>query len=172
MANETNKVPCGGFKVGGGLSVNDGMLKMGCIVGATVLNKSQSATLGLMIPYKSIQFDNPLFTQTIKKTGQIITMDLYDMFVGVEYSFYKAIIDDNKEIKQVLPNDNAEPEIASFVVAQEFNDSKAIKAVTIRSFMGDQTQETYTVTEIIIPDEIEEVLHFGGRGWFLANPVG
>ena len=26
MANEMNKVPCGGFKVGGGLSVNDGML--------------------------------------------------------------------------------------------------------------------------------------------------
>ena len=26
MANEMNKVPCGGFKVGGGLSVDDGML--------------------------------------------------------------------------------------------------------------------------------------------------
>ena len=27
MANEMNKVPCGGFKVGGGLSVDDAILK-------------------------------------------------------------------------------------------------------------------------------------------------
>ena len=51
MANEMNKVPCGGFKVGGGLSVNDGMLKMGCIIAAEVYKEDNPTSVGLLIPY-------------------------------------------------------------------------------------------------------------------------
>ena len=145
------------------------MLKMGCIIAAEVYKEDNPTSVGLLIPYKAIQFDNPIFTKTNETAGQIRTMSTYDMFVGVEYSFYKAIVDENKEIKQVLPNDDAEPMIASFNVGQGFNGSNAIKIVGVDYFTAPDAQITYEAFETNIPDEIEEVLRFGGKGWFLEN---
>ena len=167
MANEMNKVPCGGFKVGGGLSVDDGMLKMGSIIAAEVYVEDDPTSVGLLIPYKAIQFDNPIVTQTLKQGDQTITINLYDAFVGIMYPCYKVIFDKNRKIKQVLLNDTAEPDIISFDVKQESMGSEAFKLVTTDSIKATDAQITYIVSGINIPDEIEEVLHFGGKGWFL-----
>lgn len=169
MANEMNKVPCGGFKVGGGLSVNDGMLKMGCIVAAEVFQEGNPTSVGLLIPYKAIQFDNPIVTQTLKQGDQTITMNLYDAFVGIMYPCYKVIWDKNRKIKQVLLNDTAELDIISFNVKQQSMGSEAFKIVTTDIIKATDAQTTSIVFETDIPDEIEEVLHFGGKGWFLKD---
>ena len=168
MANEMNKVPCGGFKVGGGLSVNDGMLKMGCIVAAEVYIEDNPTSVGLLIPYKAIQFDNPIVTRTMEQENQTITMNIYDAFVGIMYPWYKVIFDKNRKIKQVLLNDGTEPDVTSFTVGQSSMGSEAFKVVTMHGLReGEQT--TYILSETDIPDEIEEVLNFGGKGWFLEN---
>ena len=137
---------------------------MGCIVAAEVYIEDNPTSVGLLIPYKAIQFDNPIVTSTIKQGDQTTTMNLYDAFVGIMYPWYKAIWDKNRKIKQVLPNDAAEPDVASFVVASQSMGSKTFKAVTMHGLReGEQT--TYILSETDIPDEIEEVLHFGGKGW-------
>ena len=168
MANEMNKVPCGGFKVGGGLSVNDGMLKMGCIVAAEVYIEDNPKSVGLLIPYKAIQFDNPIVAQTRDKGAQTSTISVYDVFVGAELPFYKVIWDKNRKIKQVLLNDAAESDVASFHVASESMGSETFKIVTTHDLRVDE-QTTYILSETDIPDEIEEVLNFGGKGWFLED---
>ena len=153
----------------GGLSVNDGMLKMGCIIAAEVYTEDGSTNVGLLIPYKAIQFDNPIVTQTMEQEDQTITMNLYDAFVGMLYPWYKVIWDKNRKIKQVLLNDAAEPDVASFVVNQQSAGSNAFKIVGVNHFMAPDAQISYIVFETNIPDEIEEVLHFGGKGWFLED---
>ena len=169
MANEMNKVPCGGFKVGGGLSVDDGMLKMGCIVAAEVYIEDNPTSAGLLIPYKAIQFDNPIATQATEQGDQTITVNLYDAFVGIMYPWYKVILDKNRKIKQVLLNDAPEFDVASFVVNQESAGSNAFKIVGVDYFTAPDAQTTYDAFETNIPDEIEEVLHFGGKGWLLEE---
>lgn len=169
MANEMNKVPCGGFKVGGGLSVNDGMLKMGCIVAAEVYIEDNPTPAGLLIPYKAIQFDNPIATRAIEQEGQTITVNLYDAFVGMLYAWYTVICDKNRKIKQVLLDDVGKPGVASFGVSRESMGSNAFKIVTLRNILSADTIITYSVVETNIPDEIEEVLHFGGKGWLLED---
>ena len=164
-----NKVPCGGFKVGGGLSVDDGMLKMGCIIAAEVYKEDNPTSVGLLIPYKAIQFNNPIVTKTIGQEDQTATMNLYDAFVGIMYPGYKVIWDKNRKIKQVLFNDDREPAAASFVVMRGFIDSNAIEMVKVRNISGAGTQISYAAFEKNIPDEIEEVLNFGGKGWFLED---
>ena len=173
MANEMNKVPCGGFKVGGGLSVNDGMLKMGCIVAAKVYREDNPTregnptSVGLLIPYKAIQFDNPIVTQTTEQ-DQTITVNLYDAFVGMLYTCYKVFCDKNRKIKQAVLNDSWATDIDSFESMGSMG-SIALKVVTVRNILRADTPITYSVFETNIPDEIEEVLHFGGKGWLLEN---
>ena len=173
MANEMNKVPCGGFKVGGGLSVNDGMLKMGYIITAEVYIEDNPTRVGLLIPYKAIQFDNPIFTQTIDMGDQTtITIDVYDSFVGVRFPNYKVIFSEDEKIKQASINVDGESSPVCVQVGQMFTDnSGAAKTVDIQPFSSDTNAgEKYRyVVEMDIPDEIEEVLHFGGKGWFLKE---
>ena len=169
MANEMNNVQCGGFKGGGGLSVDDGMLKMGCIVAAEVYEEGNPTSVGLLIPYKAIQFDNPIVTQTIKQEDQTITINLYDAFVGMMYPWYKVIFDKNREIKQVLLNATMESYVASFVVTSQSMGSETFKVVTTDVIKATDAQISYNVFERYIPDEIEEVLNFGGKGWFLEE---
>ena len=153
----------------GGLSVDDGMLKTGCIVAAEVYKEGNPESVGLLIPYKAIQFDNPIVTQTLKQGDQTITANLYDAFVGIMYPCYKVLFDKNRKIKQVLLNDTAEPDIISFDVKQESMGSEAFKTVTTDSIKATDAQTYYMVFGTDIPDEIEEVLHFGGKGWFLEE---
>ena len=141
---------------------------MGCIVAAEVYIEDNPKSVGLLIPYKAIQFDNPIVTQTIKQEDQIITMNLYDAFVGIMYPWYKVIWDKNRKIKQVLLNDAAESDVASFHVASESMGSETFKIVTTHDLRVDE-QTTYILSETDIPDEIEEVLNFGGKGWFLED---
>lgn len=175
MANEMNKVPCGGFKVGGGVSVNDGMLKMGSIVAAEVYIEDNPTSVGLLIPYKAIQFDNPIVTQTREVGAQTSTGSVYDVFVGAELPFYKVIFNKDKEIKQASINSNQEVGRAGLfkvmqfkVVQKESHDSDISRVVLVDYFKANESIN-YDVTEMDIPDEIEEVLHFGGKGWFLKD---
>lgn len=176
MANEMNKVPCGGFKVGGGLSVDDGMLKMGCIVAAEVYIEDIPTSVGLLIPYKAIQFDNPIVTQTREAGAQTSTISVYDVFVGAELRFYKVILNKDVEIKQA--SINIDPEVVRaglFKVVQKFyihpesHDSDISGEVLVDYFAANKSIN-YIVGEMDIPDEIEEVLHFGGKGWLLEMP--
>ena len=153
----------------GGLSVNDGMLKMGCIIAAEVYKEDNPTSVGLLIPYKAIQFDDPIVTQAMVQGDQTITMNLYDAFVGIMYPWYKVIWDKDRKIKQVLLNDAAEPDVASFAVLRESMGSNAFKMVTVHYIIAPDKQTTYTLFETDIPDEIEEVLNFGGKGWFLKD---
>lgn len=175
MANEMNKVPCGGFKVGGGLSVDDGMLKMGCIVAAEVYMEDNPTSVGLLIPYKAIQFDNPIVTQTREAGDQTLTISVYDVFVGAELPFYKVIFNKDIEIKQA--SINIDPEVVRAglfkvvqmsYIHQESHDSDISRDVLVDYFEANKSIN-YNVAEMDIPDEIEEVLHFGGKGWFLEN---
>ena len=137
---------------------------MGCIVAAEVYVEGNPTSVGLLIPYKAIQFDNPIVTQTIRQEDQTITVNLYDAFVGVMYLWYKVIFDKDEKIKQVLLNTDIEPDDVSFAVTSESMDSETFKLVTTHDIRGVDTQQTYPVFETNIPDEIEEVLHFGGKG--------
>ena len=178
MANEMNKVPCGGFKVGGGLSVDDGMLKMGCIVAAEVYIEDNPTSVGLLLPYKAIQFDNPIVTQTREAGAKTLTISVYDVFVGAELPFYKVIFNKDIEIKQA--SINIDPEVVRaglfkvvqmFYIYPESHNSDILRAVLADYFEANKSI-TYTVGEVDIPDEIEEVLHFGGKGWVLEKPEG
>ena len=143
---------------------------MGCIIAAEVYKEGNPTSVGLLIPYKAIQFDNPIVTQTLKQGDQTITVNLYDAFVGMMYPCYKVIFDKNGKIKQVLLNDTAELDIISFDVKQESMGSETFKVVTTDIIKATDAQISYIVFETIdIPDEIEEVLHFGGKGWFLED---
>lgn len=176
MANEMNKVPCGGFKVGGGLSVNDGMLKMGCIIAAEVYIEDNPTSVGLLIPYKAIQFDNPIVTQTREEGAQTLTISVYDVFMGAELPFYKVILNKDIEIKQA--SIKIDPEVVRAglfkvvqmsYIHQESHDSDIARTVLVDYFAANKSID-YDVGEMDIPDEIEEVLHFGGKGWLLEKP--
>ena len=142
---------------------------MGCIIAAEVYEEDNPTSVGLLIPYKAIQFDNPIATRATEQEDQIITVNLYDAFVGMLYAWYKVICDKNRKIKQVLLNDVGEPGVASFDVSRESMGSIAFEMVTVRNILSADTLMTFSVFETNIPDEIEEVLHFGGKGWFLEN---
>ena len=142
---------------------------MGCIIAAEVYIEDNPTSAGLLIPYKAIQFDNPIVTQTTRQEDQTITINLYDAFVGIMYLWYKVIFDENRKIKQVLLHDATEPDVTSFVVASQSMGSETFKLVTMRYIREVDTQPIYPVFETNIPDEIEEVLHFGGKGWFLED---
>ena len=176
MANEMNKVPCGGFKVGGGLSVDDGMLKMGCIVAAEAYIEDNPTSVGLLIPYKAIQFDNPIVTQTGEAGAQTLTISVYDVFVGAELPFYKVI--SNKDIEMKQASINIDPEVVRAglfkvvqmsYIHQESHDSDILRGVLADYFEANKSI-TYNVMEMDISDEIEKVLHFGGKGWLLKKP--
>ena len=142
---------------------------MGCIIAAEVYKEGNPTSVGLLIPYKAIQFDNPIVTQTLKQGDQTITVNLYDAFVGMMYPCYKVFFDKNRKIKQVLPNDAAEPDIISFDVIQQSMGSETFKEVTTDSIKATDAQTSYMVFGTDIPDEIEAVLNFGGKGWFLED---
>ena len=142
---------------------------MGCIVAAEVYIEDNPTSVGLLIPYKAIQFDNPIVTRTMEQGDQTITVNLYDAFVGMMYPWYKVILDKNRKIKQVLLNDAPEFDVASFVVNQESAGSNAFKIVGVDYFTAPDAQITYILSETDIPDEIEEVLNFGGKGWLCLD---
>ena len=175
MANEMNKVPCGGFKVGGGLSVNDGMLKMGSIVAAEVYIEGKPTSVGLLIPYKTIQFDNPIVTQTTRREDQTTTISVYDVFMGVELPFYKVILNENAEMKQVSINFDPEvvrPGLFKVVLKSRIYREPNIFDIfgeVLVNYLAEGKSINYIAVDMDIPDEIEEVLHFGGKGWLLEN---
>lgn len=85
------------------------------------------------------------------------------------YPWYKVIWDKNRKIKQVLLNDAPEFDVASFVVNQESAGSNAFKIVGVDYITAPDAQISYIVSETNIPDEIEDVLNFGGKGWLLED---
>ena len=150
---------------------------MGCIVAAEVYIEDNPTSVGLLIPYKAIQFDNPIVAQTRDKGAQTSTISVYDVFVGAELPFYKVILNKDIEIKQASINIDLEVVRAGlFKVVQEsfirkFDDSNVLNRRTVLADYFEANKSiNYTVMEMAIPDEIEEVLHFGGKGWLLEKP--
>lgn len=148
---------------------------MGCIIAAEVYIEDNPTSVGLLIPYKAIQFDNPIVTQTTRQEDQTITISVYDAFVGAELPFYKVIFNKDIEMKQV--SINIDPKVVRaglFKVVQEYyiyhesHDSVIFRDVLVDYFEANKSID-YIAEEMDIPDEIEEVLHFGGKGWLLEN---
>ena len=149
---------------------------MGCIVAAEVYIEDNPTSVGLLIPYKAIQFDNPIVAQTRDIGAQTSTISVYDVFVGAELPFYKVILNIDIEMKQASINVNPEVVRAGlFKVVQEslihkFDDSNILNRTVLADYFEANKSINYTVMEMAIPDEIEEVLHFGGKGWLLEKP--
>ena len=148
---------------------------MGSIIAAEVFQEGNPTSVGLLIPYKAIQFDNPIVTQTLKQGDQTITIGVYDVFVGTELPFYKVIFNKDAEIKQ--SSINIDPKVVrgglfkvvqEFYINQESHDSEIDRTVLVDYFEANKSIN-YNVMEMDIPDEIEEVLHFGGKGWLLKQ---
>lgn len=148
---------------------------MGSIIAAEVYTEDDLTSVGLLIPYKAIQFDNPIVTQTTRQEDQTITISVYDVFMGVELPFYKVILNKNFEMKQV--SIKIDPKVVraglfkvvqEYYIGQEFHDSEISRVVLVDYFKANKSID-YSVVEMDIPDEIEEVLHFGGKGWLLEN---
>ena len=149
---------------------------MGCIVAAEAYIEDNPTSVGLLIPYKAIQFDNLIATQTREEGAQTLTISVYDVFVGAELPFYKVILSKDIEIKQASINVNPEVVRAGLFkvvqmsyIYQESHDSEILRGVLADYFEANKSI-TYNVMEMDISDEIEEVLHFGGKGWLLEKP--
>lgn len=150
---------------------------MGCIIAAEVYTEDDLTNIGLLIPYKAIQFDNPIVTQTREAGAQTLTISVYDVFVGAELPFYKVILSKDIEIKQA--SIKIDPEVVraglfkvvkEIYIYHESHNSDIYGTVLVDYFEANKSIN-YTVMEMDIPDEIEEVLHFGGKGWLLEHEV-
>ena len=160
MANEMNKVPCGGFKVGGGLSVNDGIVRTGGVCALATLNNKFS---GWIFPYDTFCFDKPItkivFEKTEEEQQEMVVYDIIEsLFVPICKLDMQSIGSLEWKITDHHPinvQDFLSYSLQSLVIS-EISGQKMIIAID-KSEAG--------VYEIDIPAEIENVIHFGGKGW-------
>lgn len=153
MANETNKVPCGGFKVGGGLSVNDGMLKMGCIVAAKVYRTwSIADQQGWIVPYEAFQTENALLT--IDQDGYKIK--ILDCFVAILAGYYEIDFNEDGTTKSFTYDLSLDLTASSFEVSE--TDKKLNVKINGKDFIAE---------EITLPEEMKHIPGFREKGYSL-----
>ena len=94
---------------------------------------------------------------------------------SLKSGLYRANKNKDIEIKQASINIDLEVVRAGLFkvvqmsyIHQESHDSDILRGVSADYFEANKSI-TYTVMEMAIPDEIEEVLHFGGKGWLLKK---
>lgn len=169
MANEMNKVPCGGFKVGGGLSVDDGIVRTGGVCALATLNNKIA---GWIFPYDTFCFDKPITKIVFKGTEEGAQQEVvvYDIIESLFVPICKL------DVQSIGSLDQFEWKITDHhpINIEEFY-SSSIQSLVISEFSGqkaimgiDQKGEGL-VFEIDIPTEIENVIHFGGKGWLFLG---
>lgn len=169
MANEMNKVPCGGFKVGGGLSVNDGIVRTGGVCALATLNNEFA---GYIFPYDTFCFDKPITkivfegTEDGTQREQVVYDIIESLFVPICKLGVQSIGSlDQSEWKITDHHPINDLEFYSYsiqsLVITEFSGQKVIMVI-------DSKSEGF-VFEIDIPTEIENVIHFGGKGWLFLG---
>ena len=169
MANEMNKVPCGGFKVGGGLSVDDGIVRTGGVCALPILNNEIA---GWIFPYDTFCFDKPITTIVFEKTEEeeLQEMVVYDIIESLFVPICKL------DMQSIGSLDQFEWKITDHhpINVQDFL-SYSIRSLIVGEMFGQKTimladgKQGGFVFEIDIPAEIENVIHFGGKGWFCGG---
>ena len=162
MVNEMNKVPCGGFKVGGGLSVDDGVVRTGGVCALATLNNKIA---GWIFPYDTFCFDKPITKIVFKETedGEQQEMVVYDIIESLFVPICKLDVQSIEQLRWKITDHHPInlSEIYSYsiqsLVIHEFSGQKAIMVIDPKS--------EGLVFEIDIPTEIENIIHFGGKGW-------
>ena len=153
MANEMNKVPCGGFKVGGGLSVNDGMLKMGCIVAAKVYRTWSTADQeGWIVPYEAFQTENALLT--VDQDGY--KFKILDCFVAILADYYEIDFNKDGTTKSLTSN------LLLNLTASSFEVSALDKKLNVNI-----NNKNYIAEEITLPEEMKHIPGFREKGYSL-----
>ena len=162
------KVRGGGFKVGGGLSVDDGIVRTGGVCALATLNNEIT---GWIFPYDTFCFDKPITKIVFEETeGRAQEWVVYDIIKSLFIPICKLGVQsigslDQFEWKITDHHPINHSEFYSYsiqsLVISEFSGQKAIMVI-------DQKSEAL-VYEIDIPAEIENVIHFGGKGWLLLG---
>ena len=166
MANEMNKVPCGGFKVGGGLSVDDGIVRTGGVCALATLNNKFA---GWIFPYDTFCFDKPITKIVFEETkdGAQRELVVYDIIESLFVPICKLGVQSIEQLRWKITDYHFldRPDFYSYslqsLVVSEFSGQKAVMVI-------DQKSEGF-VFEIDIPAEIENVIHFGGKGWLCGG---
>lgn len=162
MANEMNKVPCGGFKVGGGLSVNDGIVRTGGVCALATLNNEIA---GWIFPYDTFCFDKPITKIVIEKTKDGAQQELvvYDIIESLFVPICKLGVQSIEQLRWKITDYH-------FINLPDFY-SYSLQSLIISEFSGGKMMMEINskgegiIFEIDIPTEIENIIHFGGKGW-------
>ena len=166
MANEMNKVPCGGFKVGGGLNVDDGIVRTGGVCALATLNNKVA---GWIFPYNTFCFDKPITKIVFKKTedGEPQEVVVYDIIESLFVPICKLDVQSIEQLRWKITDYHFInlPDFYSYslrsLLISEFSGQKVIMEIDLKG-------EGF-VFEIDIPAEIENVIHFGGKGWLCVG---
>ena len=162
MANEMNKVPCGGFKVGGGLSVSDGIVRTGGVCALATLNNKFA---GWIFPYYTFCLDKPI-TKTVfeeTKDGAQQELVVYDIIESLFVPICKLGVQSIEQLRWKITDYH-------FLDRPDFY-SYSLQSLIISEFLGKKmmmgidSKGEALVDEIDIPTEIENIIHFGGKGW-------
>ena len=165
MANEMNKVPCGGFKVGGGLSVDDGIVRTGGVCALVTLNNKSA---GWIFPYDTFCFDKPITKIVLEETTDEAQQEfvVYDIIESLFVPICKLDVQSIGSLDQfewkiidhhlINLSELYSYSIQSLVICE----SSGQKAMMVIGAKGEGL-----VFKIDIPAEIENIIHFGGKGW-------
>lgn len=149
----------------GGLSVNDGIVRTGGVCALATLNNKFS---GWIFPYDTFCFDKPITKIFFKKTedGEQQEVVVYDIIESLFVPICKLDVQSIGSLDQfewkitdhhpINLSEIYSDSIQSLVIS-EFSGRKAIMVIDPKS--------EGVVFEIDIPAEIENVIHFGGKGW-------
>ena len=162
MANEMNKVPCGGFKVGGGLSVNDGIVRTGGVCALATLNNKIA---GWIFPYDTFCFDKPITKIVFEETKDGAQQELvvYDIIESLFVPICKLDVQSIEQLRWKITD-------YYFINRPDFY-PYSLQSLIIGEFLGKKmmmgidSKSEALVVEIDIPAEIENIIHFGGKGW-------
>lgn len=161
MANEMNKVPCGGFKVEGGLSIDDGILRTGNIVAAEVYRTHDIAEqVGWIVPYEVFQTENA----SLVFEDDDIRMEVFDCFPAILIAAYKIDFNEDKTVKSfttLIPFD------VNFNLFTVFNLVNKL-TVNINDMGGTLNfNKNFEAEEITLPEEMKQIPGFREKGYLL-----
>lgn len=146
----------------GGLSVNDGTVRTG---GFCALAESNNKIIGYIFPYDTFCFDKPITKISFKMTEETEPQELvvYDIIESLFVPICKLDVQSIERLGWKItdyhfinPSDFYSYSLQSLIIS-EISGQKMMMRI-------DSKGEAF-VSEIDIPAEIENIIHFGGKGW-------
>ena len=144
----------------GGLSVDDGIVRTGGVCALATLNNKFA---GWIFPYNTFCFDKPITKIVFDKDGIQKEMVVYDIIESLFVPICKLGVQSIEQLRWKITDYH-------FLDRPDFY-SYSLQSLIISEFLGkkmmmgiDQKSEGF-VFEIDIPAEIENIIHFGGKGW-------